>query len=501
MRLSELLAAAGLPDSRTGDVEVTSVVHDSRRASPGAVFVAIPGENADGAEFAAAAVGSGAVAVVAERRLDLPAQVAQAVVPSARMALARLAARLLGDPSRRMTVAGVTGTDGKTTTTTMLHAAWRGAGIAASSLTTVDFRTLDHVEPNTSRVTTLEADDLQERLAAALQAGSTHAALETSSHALVLHRVDEVDYRVAVVLRVTSEHLDLHGTPEAYLEAKAQLVERISGRRDGVAVLDRDDPVGYPRMASVAVATRLAVSGAGAADADLVAEQVEAGPAGIRFLARTPWGDTAVALRVAGRFNAGNALAALAAACSTGASLEGAVAGLEALDRVGGRMERVDLGQPFTVVIDYAHTAAALETVLTELRAATRGRLWVVFGSAGERDLAKRPAMGAVAARHADVVVVTDEDPRGEDRERIIAEIADGARAAGAGPDRLHLVPDRAAAIALAVAGASPGDTVLCAGKGHESSLIGAAGPAPWNERTAVERALRRRPGIGAGAE
>ncbi len=494
MRFRELLAAAGLPDSLdAADAEVETVVHDSRRAGPGSLFVAIPGEHADGAAFAASAVRAGATAVVAEHPLTLPAGVAVAVVPSARRALAPLAARLLGDPSRRMTVAGVTGTDGKTTTTTMLHAAWRGAAIPAAATTTIDYRTLDRIEPNSSRQTTLEAGDLQERLAAALSAGATHIAVETSSHALALHRVDEVDFRVAVVLRITSEHLELHGTREAYLEAKAQLVERVAGRPDGIAVLDADDEVGGPRMARVAVARRLLVSAAGSPAADLRAEAVETGPEGVRFLARTPWGDAAIRLRLAGRFNAGNALAALAAACATGADLGGAVHGLERLDRVGGRMERVDLGQPFAVVVDYAHTAAALEMVLRELRTATPGRLWVVFGSAGERDVEKRPQMGAVAARLADMVVVTDEDPRGEDRDRILEEIATGARAAGAGPERLWLIADREEAIGAAVDGAGKGDTVLCAGKGHESSLIGAGGARPWDERAVVEAALRRR--------
>lgn len=493
MRLRTLLIAAGVPQPPGGaDPEVASVVYDSRRAGAGALFVAIPGEHVDGHSFAAAACAAGAVAVVAERPPDPPAPAAApvAIVPESRAALAPLSARLLGDPSRRLVVAGVTGTDGKTSTTTMLHAAWRGAGLAAGSLTTVDFRTLDVVEANTTRQTTLEASDLQERLRWFVDGGVTHAAIETSSHALALHRVDEVDYRVAVVLRVSSEHLDLHGTREAYLEAKASLVERVAARPDGIAVLDADDPWGLRRMTRVPVATRLLVSGSGGA-ADLRAEEVAAGPDGIRFVARTPWGDAPVHLRLAGRFNAGNALAALAAACSTGASLDSTIAGLERLDRVGGRMERVDLGQPFAVVVDYAHTTAALRLVLSELRVATPGRLWVVFGSAGERDVEKRPAMGAAAAELADVVIVTDEDPRGEDRMAILDAIAAGARARGARD--LRVIPDRAEAVEAAIAGAAAGDTVLLAGKGHESSIIGPDGSAPWDERGAAEAALRRR--------
>ncbi|HET9051679.1 MAG TPA: UDP-N-acetylmuramyl-tripeptide synthetase, partial [Candidatus Dormibacteraeota bacterium] len=357
MRLRRLLAAAGLPVPTGGaDPDVTEAVFDSRRARPGAVFVAIPGERSDGHAFAAAAVEAGAVAVVAERSLDLRGRAPVIVVPDARAALAPLAARLAGDPSGSMCVAGVTGTDGKTTTATMLHAAWRAAGIPAASLTTVDFRTLDRVEPNRTRQTTQEAPDLQARLRSALDAGVTHAALETSSHALALHRVDAVEFRVAVVLRVTSEHLELHGTREAYLEAKASLVDRVASQPGGIAVLDADDTWAGPRLARTAVPVRLRFSAAGDPAADLRAEAVEARAAGVRFTARTPWGEAPVALRLAGRFNVANALAALAAACATGAPLGAAVAGLERLDRVGGRMERVDLGQPFTVVVDYAHT-------------------------------------------------------------------------------------------------------------------------------------------------
>lgn len=496
-RLRPLLLAAGLPVpaelARDGP-EVAAVAYDSRRVDRGALFVAIPGERTDGHDHATEAIARGAVAVVAEHPIaGLEADVPVIVVPSSRVALAPLAARLLGDPSRSLCVAGITGTDGKTTTATMLHAAWQSSGMAAAALTTVDFRFGEEVTANRTRQTTLEAPDLQEQLRTALRRGCGHVALETSSHALVLHRVDEVDYRLAVVLAVTSEHLDVHGTRDAYLAAKALLVERVGVRADGIAVLDGDDTYGFARMRSVAVARRLVVSGAGRAGADLRAEAVTTGPEGVGFLARTPWGDTRVQLRLAGRFNAGNALAALAAACATGAGLEAAAAGIGGLGRVPGRMERVDRGQPFSVVIDYAHTAGALERVLEELRAATAGRLWVVFGSAGERDRPKRAAMGAVAARLADSVVVTDEDPRGEDRLAILDEIAAAARAAGAGSGRLAVIPDRAAAIAYAIAAAAPGDTVLCAGKGHESSIIGAAGPSPWDERAAVEAALSAR--------
>jgi UDP-N-acetylmuramoyl-L-alanyl-D-glutamate--2,6-diaminopimelate ligase len=415
------------------------------------------------------------------------------VVADSRLALSALAAAIQGHPSRSLTIAGVTGTDGKTTTATMLWAAWRAAGLHSGLISTVDFREGDNVAPNATRVTTMEAVETQRRLAELRDAGCTHVVLETSSHGLEMHRVDDVVYRLAVYTRITSEHLDVHGDRERYFAAKARLLGMVGARPDGVAVLDRDDDFAYPRLAAMPVATRLTYSATGAA-ADLVAEDVTAGPHGVGLRARTPWGTGELRLQLAGRFNAGNALAAIAAACSSGASLDAALAGIAALPRVHGRMERVDAGQPFSVVIDYAHTADSLEKVLAELRAATAARLWVVFGSAGDRDVEKRPTMGTVAARLADVVVITDEDPRDEDRTAICEQIAAGAERAGARRgDNLFVIPDRAEAIAFALAGAAPGDTVLCAGKGHESSIITAVGSAPWDERAVVEEALRRR--------
>jgi UDP-N-acetylmuramoyl-L-alanyl-D-glutamate--2,6-diaminopimelate ligase len=494
--LSELLAAASLPLTASGgDRVVQHLSPDSRDVGPGTLFVAVAGQRHDGHALAADAARAGAVAVVAQRQPDppVPADVPVILVEDSRVALSALAAAWFGHPSDAMTVAGITGTDGKTTTTTMLWAAWRAAAIHAGQVSTVDFRDGDSVVANTTRLTTMEAIETQRRLAALRDSGCTHVALETSSHALAMHRVDHVAYRLAVYTRITSEHLDVHGDRAGYMAAKRRLLVLAARHPEAVAVLDRDDDFAFPQLSRVEVATRLTYSAAGAA-ADLVAGEVRAGPGGVSFRARTPWGDAEVSLQLAGRFNVANALAALAAACSSGARLDDAVAGISGLAAVSGRMERIDAGQGFGVVIDYAHTAAALDKVLAELREATSGRLWVVFGSAGERDVEKRAAMGEVAARRADVVVVTDEDPRGEDRERICEQIAAGAESAGARRgDRLHVIPERSEAIAFAVGGAATGDMVLCAGKGHESSIISAAGSVPWSERAAIERALRAR--------
>ena len=504
--LGKLLAEAGLlryigaEGLSPGEarIPVESVVYDSRRAGPGALFVAIAGFHVDGHEFAHEAVARGAVAVIAEHPPFPPPPAATPLffVDDPRIALSALAAVLRDHPSRDLLVAGVTGTDGKTTTATLLWAAWRAAGIRAASLTTVDWRSADDITPNTSRQTTLEAVELQEMLDTFRRRGCTHAAVETSSHALALHRVDDVRYRCAVYTRVTSEHLDVHGDREAYLAAKVRLAELVSRRDDGIVVLDATDDFAYPVLQRVPVATRLAYSVDPEVGADVCAVRVHAGESGVQFELRSPWGDTTAWLRLGGRFNVANALAAITAACATGAPLEAAVAGVESVQRVTGRMERIDLGQPFGVVVDYAHTAESLATVLRELRETTAGHLWAVFGSAGERDVDKRAAMGAVAAQLADRIVVTDEDPRGEDRVGILEAIAAGARARGsADGENLWLVPDRAEAIAYAMGRAEPGDTVLLAGKGHEGSIITAAGAIAWDERREAERAIAARMG------
>jgi UDP-N-acetylmuramoyl-L-alanyl-D-glutamate--2,6-diaminopimelate ligase len=497
--LAAFLGAAGIDavlESSLAGLEISAIESDSRSVTPGSLFVAMPGLRVDGHRFIADAVARGAVAVVAERPPDTPvlASIPVITVANARLALSNLAAAFNDQPSRALCVVGITGTDGKTTSATLLWHAWRGAGIAAASITTVDRRTGDVVTDNPSRQTTPDAPELQAELARIRDAGCTHVALETSSHALEMHRADGVEFRAAVFTRITTEHLELHGSLDRYLAAKARLLERVSARPDGIAVLDAGDPFGFPRLAAIPVATRLTYTDLPDIAADLRAEDISAGPSAVRFIARTPWGTAEVRLRLAGRFNVRNALAALAAACATGAELGSAVRGIQAAEAVTGRMERVDLGQPFEVVVDYAHTSNALETVLRELRQTTSGRLWAVFGSAGERDLAKRPAMGSVAARLADVSVITDEDPRGEDRDLILEQITTGAVAAGGvRGGNVFVIPDREEAIGFAVANAAPGDTILCAGKGHEKTLETATGEMQWDERAVAAEAIRRR--------
>lgn len=491
MRWSELGVRFGPPPA--GDLDLGAVVYDSRRAGPGRAFVAVPGSHRDGHHFVAAALAQGAPVAVVERVPEGVDPGRLLLVPDSRAALAQLAAALERHPSRALPVLGVTGTDGKTTTTTLLHAALTETMGPAGAMTTVDFRIGAEVEPNLSRQTTLEAPEVQALLRRMVEGGCRVVALEATSHALALHRLDEVDFRGAVYTNVTHDHLDFHGSWENYLEAKAGLLDRTGG---GFAVLNRDDERAFARLRGRGSGPRLTYSAAGRADADLVAESVLPQDRGLSFRARTPAGTVPVHLGLAGRWNVGNALAALAAGLLLEQPLEGLARGLARLPEVPGRMQRVDLGQPFSVIVDYAHTPAALSLALQELRPATPGRLWVVFGSAGERDLAKRPEMGRIAAQLADQLVLTNEDPRDEDPEVILDQIWRGAIEGGALPEgNLRREPDRRGAIRLAVEAARPGDTVLLAGKGHEHSIIGPQGALPWDERLEAENALRGREG------
>jgi UDP-N-acetylmuramoyl-L-alanyl-D-glutamate--2,6-diaminopimelate ligase len=390
-------------------------------------------------------------------------------------------------------VIGITGTDGKTSTTTMLHAALSESLGKAGSLTTVDFRIGSEIEPNLSRQTTLEAPQVQGMMRRMLDDGCRAIVLESTSHGLALHRLDQIVFAGAVFTNVTHEHLDFHKTWEAYFEAKASLLDRARGD-GGFAILNRDDPLAFPRLLERAPARRLTYSAAGAEDADLRAGPPLVTAGGIAFQAKTPAGQVDVQLRMAGRWNVANALAAIGAGLLMDQPLDRLVQGLGSLAAIPGRMELVDLGQPFSVVVDYAHTAAALALALFELRSATPGRLWVVFGSAGERDRAKRAEMGRLAAQLADQVVVTSEDPRGENPEAIIDEICAGAVSGGAEEGaNLRRLSDRREAVQIAIRGAIPGDTVLLAGKGHERSILTAAGPIPWDERAVAEAAIRSR--------
>ncbi|TMC65320.1 MAG: UDP-N-acetylmuramyl-tripeptide synthetase [Chloroflexota bacterium] len=326
--------------------------------------------------------------------------------------------------------------------------------------------------------------------------GLKFVVIETSSHGLALQRVVGVDYDVAVFTNIAHEHLDFHKTIEAYREAKAQLIDLTAASADKAiektAVLNRDDP-SYAYLVNRPIARQITYGIQ--LDADLKADRVEATPDGLRVEASTPLGPLALRLKLNGRWNAANALAAAAAGAAVGLTLDEIRQGLESYQGVSGRMERVDLGQPFAVIIDYAHTPQSLEKVLRELRPITKGKLIAVFGSAGDRDREKRPWMGEIAARLSDYAVFTNEDPREEDAITILSEIAAGAEEVGWSEGKQYArIEDRRQGIAHAVRKAGPGDTILLAGKGHERSILIGRGKQPWDERAAAEAAIRGLP-------
>jgi len=493
MKLGALLAQAKIPvPPGAADRVVRAIAYDSRQVKDGSLFVAIPGFHRDGADFVADAAKNGAVAVVAEKRVRSKLPVA--LVPDVRAALADLAVEFFDHPTAKLKVVGVTGTDGKTTTVHLVSDVLEAAGERTGYATTVDFKMTDHLWENDTRQSTQEAVELQEFCAELLVAGGTWAVLEATSHALALRKLRGIDVDVAVFTNLTPEHLDFHGTLQAYLEAKGILFEMLAAGRDkGIAktaVLNADDPH-WRYLADRAAGARVISYGIDAladVQATIVAEDANGSRVKIAAF------DDSVDLRLplVGRFNVQNALAAAAAGLAAGATLVQVRDALARATPVRGRMDRIDAGQPFSVIVDYAHTPESLEKVLALLRPLTPGRLIAVFGSAGERDRTKRPKLAAAAARYADHFVITQEDPRLEDPAAILAEIEAGALEAGKRRDRdYQVIDDRTAAITAAIAAAGEGDTVLLAGKGHEGSIIVGEEKRPWDEAAAARDALR----------
>lgn len=510
--LVERLAAAGLflgirtegRPAAVADVAgrtARGVTDDTRRIRSGAVFAAIAGEHVDGHDFVGAAAGAGATAAIVERPIPHAPAIAQVVVTSSRRALAEAACWWYGDPSGQLGVVGITGTDGKTTTSYLAVAALEAAGIRTGLVATVASRIGGRQEANREHVTTPGAPDLQHALRAMVDAGDRAAVIETTSHGLALDRVAGIAYDVAVLTNVTHEHLELHGTFEEYRAAKLSLFERLARRTPvktigwpRAAIVNHDDPNANLFEAVAREAGARLVTYGTDPTADVRATQVEEDARQLRVGFDGPGGPGRLALRFAGRFNVHNALAVVALGEALDLDRASVLAGIESVPSVPGRMERIDAGQPFAVIVDYAHSPASLATVLdllAPIAAARGGGLIAVFGSAGERDTAKRPMMGRIAGERCRLVVVTDEDPRGEDRETILRQIGAGAEAAGRRRDRdLLLVPDRRAAITAAFERARPGDVVLLAGKGHERTILYADGPIPWDEAEEARAAL-----------
>lgn len=482
MLLRELIKDLPAADSRGGDPKIAGIEFDSRAVTAGDLFICVTGADADGHNYASDAVARGAAAVLVERFLDLPSAVAQVRVTDARRSMAAVARRFHEFPDKRLGLIGVTGTDGKTTTATLLTEIFLVSGRSPGLISTVDRRIGTERSPNPEHQTTLSSLESQSLLAEMVAAGNDWAVLETSSHGLDIGRVDGFAFDIAVFTRITREHLDYHRTLAAYVEAKALLLDLVSassGTRDKWAVLPAGDD--HLQLLQKRAGTVPVLTYGRSARADVRGTALTGSMDGVRFTALTPWGTAEIESPLVGEFNVDNSLAAIATAGALGVSLGDCARGIAGFTGVVGRMQTVDCGQPFKVIVDYAHTAESLKNVLDLLATYSPGRLLLVFGSAGERDQEKRPAMGAVASRGADYFVISDEDPRGEDPDQIASDIRDGALAAR--PDTPHaIVHDRRDAIRHVFERAGPGDTILLAGKGHEKSIIGPAGPSLWNE-------------------
>jgi UDP-N-acetylmuramoyl-L-alanyl-D-glutamate--2,6-diaminopimelate ligase len=468
MTVATLVEEAGdLPIDIVGDpaVAVTGMTIDSRSVREGDLFCCVRGEHLDGHELAGTAVAAGAVALVVDHRLDAAGAVPQLVVADTREAVGPLADALWEHPSRRLTMIGITGTNGKTTTSYLLAAVLEAAGWPTGVLGTL-----------TGSFTTPEAPELQARLAGLAGEGKRAVAMEVSSHALAFRRVDGTRFRVAVFTNLGRDHLDLHGTPERYFAAKAGLFEPSFSER---GVVNADDVRGRQLLDLAAIP----ITPFSLADA----EELDVGPGASRF----HWRGERVELPLGGRFNVANALAAATTAAVLDIDAATIARGLSATAPIPGRMEVIDAGQPFRVVVDFAHTPDALAGLLAELRGVTRGRVIVVFGCGGDRDREKRPLMGRAAAEGADLVVVTTDNPRSEPPEAIIAAVVAGVPV----PRRGNLVTeaDRRAAIALAFDAAGPGDVVVVAGKGHETTQTVAGERRPFDDRVVARMLLEER--------
>jgi len=475
VRLADVAATVGAEVRGDGNHTVRDAAHDSRDVPPGSLFFCIRGEHADGHAFAQQAVDAGAAALVVDHPLAVAAP--QLVVRSVREAIGPMAAEVFGHPARGLTVVGITGTNGKTTITYLLESVFRAAGRRPGVIGTTGLR----IDGAASRLahTTPEAPELHRTLARMRDAGVQAVAIEVSSHALAQHRVDGLVVDAAVFTNLSQDHLDLHGTMEGYFETKRLLFTPEHARR---AVVNADDPYGKRLLEAPAIpSTSYAVD----TDADVRAAELSVDGAGSTAIV------DGVLVRTAlrGRFNVDNVLAALAAAQAVGIGIDVGARGVAQVRSVPGRMEPVDAGQDFTVVVDYAHTPDSIHSVLRGARGSADGRVIVVFGCGGDRDRAKRPMMGRAAAEDADLVIVTTDNPRSEDPGAIIDEITSGIPNGAAA----IVEPDRAAAIERAIGVAQPGDVVVVAGKGHETTQEVDGMLLPFDDREVARAALARR--------
>jgi UDP-N-acetylmuramoyl-L-alanyl-D-glutamate--2,6-diaminopimelate ligase len=480
MKLNELLETVTTLDV-TGNhhTEVGGIVCDSRQVKPGCLFVAIPGTHADGAGFITEALSNGAVAVVSEGRLELGRDVAHVHVPDARRALAELANAFFGDLSSKMMVVGVTGTNGKTTTSYMIRSILRAGGHFTGLLGTVAYEIGDRSIPATR--TTPEAPAIHSMFRQMMDHGCDSVVMEVSSHAIALERVRAIHFKTVVFTNLTQDHLDFHQNMESYFNTKSMLFESMAGDEGQAAVINIDDPWGCRLVEERRLDVNVLTYGFDAR-AQVRADGIRLDLHGTRFKVETPWGSGTVRLKLLGRFNVHNALAAIATGGLSGVGFAEMVRALEGLEAVPGRLELVTARKGRKVFVDYAHTDDALKNVLKTLREICKGRLIVVFGCGGNRDRGKREKMGRVASELADYAIVTSDNPRREDPAVIAGEVAAGFVDA----DRYTVVLDRREAIEAGVRMARRKDLLLIAGKGHETYQEFADTVVPFDDRQVV---------------
>jgi len=495
---SERLLEVIEPVSVSGELPETveGLAHDSRRVRRGEWFFALAGQHADGGRFAASALAAGAGAVVTEAPTGLTPEVR---VADTRRAMARAAARFYGEPSLALRTVGITGTNGKTTVSFLVRAMLESHGWATGLLGTVGaFFPRGAVSTG---FTTPESTELQAMLAEMRDQGAVACVLEVSSHGLALERTYGLAFDVTAFTNLTHDHLDFHGTVENYLDAKLMLFDGrngAAGRKPTVAVIHAADPHAPAVIEAAKRGGQRVITFALSGPAEITAEDVVSDALGSRFAVREREGRYPVSIRLPGSFNVENALCAWAIAGVLGVSTGERQASLAAVAGVPGRLEPVDVGQPFAVYVDYAHTPDALERLLETVRPLTKGRVHVVFGAGGDRDHSKRPEMGEVAARLADRVVLTSDNPRSEDPQAILDSIRSGI-APSARPE-VEVEPDRRRAIEKALAAARAGDVVVLAGKGHETTQTALGKSAPFDDRVEARAALERL-GLGKGTQ
>jgi len=488
IRLVKLMRGVNLDGALAhGDLEIAGVAYNSRKVQPGFAFVAIRGEKTDGNQFVADALARGATAIASEqpRPAEVPADFPWLKVAEARKALATMAANLFGRPADILKLVAITGTNGKTTTSYLVDSILRAAGCKTGLFGTIAYRTPHQTRPATN--TTPESLDLQSFFAEVVRAGGTHAVLEASSHALAMDRLWGCPLAVAIFTNLTRDHLDYHKTFEAYFAAKRKLFEGTGSGAPAAAVINLDDEYGR-RLAGLAART---LSYGLEAGADVTTRKFALSSSGLEFTADTPAGRIEVRSRLVGRINVYNILAAIGAGVALSLAREVIAAGAAQLEAVPGRFERIDVGQPFLVVVDYAHTDDALRNLLATAKELNpSGRIITLFGCGGDRDRTKRPLMGEAAGRVSDVVVLSSDNPRSEDPRLIINDAIVGVQRTRA---KCLIEPDRERAVEIALDEARPGDIVLLAGKGHETYQVLRDRTIDFDDREVARRILRAR--------